>query len=404
MRKLSGVFVAAAVALVLAGCTAPAPSATPTPDSSGGPAAATSEVFTPVLGRVLAAPQAYPVTDGTVHLAYELLLSNALSQSITLDAVAVVADGETLLELGGEELAPWVRIYGGDPGSVVMGPGQQALVWLDVVVPTMADVPASLSHEVSIAPEEAIPPLVDTAMVEQIATTEVIAKDPVVVGAPLKGERWLDGNSCCDVTPHRAAVNPINGALHVPERYAIDFVQLTEDDRVYDGPVDELSSYAYEGSEILAVGDGPVVSMVWDLPEQTPGANPSGLAVEEYGGNHIVQDLGNGVYAFYAHLQPDNPKGLEVGQQLKKGETIALLGNSGNTDAPHLHFHLMDSPLPLASNGVAFAFEDFELQGTVAKDDIYKCAADGSPCSVEETDAGPQKAVGPIWGDLIAFE
>ena len=39
-------------------------------------------------------------------------------------------------------------------------------------------------------------------------------------------------------------------------------------------------------------------------PEQTPGQLPSGLTAAQGGGNYIVQDIGEGNYAFYAHLQP----------------------------------------------------------------------------------------------------
>jgi len=39
------------------------------------------------------------------------------------------------------------------------------------------------------------------------------------------------------------------------------------------------------------------------------------------------------------------------------GDQVGRLGNSGNTDSPHLHFHVMDSPNPLASNGLPFVLE-----------------------------------------------
>jgi len=45
---------------------------------------------------------------------------------------------------------------------------------------------------------------------------------------------------------------------------------------------------------------------------------------------------------------------------------LGLLGNSGNTDAPHLHFHVMDGPAPLASNGLPYEFTSFEGQGVAS--------------------------------------
>ncbi len=390
-----------AAAAALAGCTAAPP--VPTPSATSAPAVATTETFTPIVGRVLAEPEVAPSTDGRVHLAYELLLSNVLSQNVTIDEVVVSGSARTLLTLSGDDLAPWMKVYGGASGSRTIGPGQQALVWLDVAVPTLRDVPATLTHSIRIRPTTPIAPVVTSPMAETLAVTRVHTAPPIVIGPPLAGRGWLDGNSCCAVTPHRAAVNPINGALHVPERYAIDYVRLDAQGRVFDGPIDRLSSYAYEGADILAVADGPVVSMTWDLPEQTPGANPTGLTLAQYGGNHIVQDIGGGHYAFYAHLQPGNPEKLRVGQVLKKGQVIAGLGNSGNSDAPHLHFHIMDAPLPLASNGLPFRIDAFSLAGTVAPGAIDACASTGIPCVLDARAAGRKHALSPLYGDVMDY-
>ena len=110
-------------------------------------------------------------------------------------------------------------------------------------------------------------------------------------------------------------------------------------------------------------------------PEQTAGTNPTGLTVDEYGGNYIVQDIVGGHYAFYAHLQTDNPTPLEIGQRLTRGETIAPLGNTGNSDSPHLHFHVMDSDDPLSSDGLPFVFDAFDYVGQVATGPSFDAAS-----------------------------
>ena len=46
------------------------------------------------------------------------------------------------------------------------------------------------------------------------------------------------------------------------------------------------------------------------------------------------------------------------------GQTIARLGNSGNSSGPHLHFQLMDGPLSADSEGIPFRFTEFNLVGT----------------------------------------
>jgi murein DD-endopeptidase MepM/ murein hydrolase activator NlpD len=64
-------------------------------------------------------------------------------------------------------------------------------------------------------------------------------------------------------------------------------------------------------------------------------------------------------YAFYAHIIPGTIT-VKVGDQVKKGQVLGRLGNSGNSDAPHLHFHLGDANAPLGSEGIPWVFERFE--------------------------------------------
>jgi hypothetical protein len=46
------------------------------------------------------------------------------------------------------------------------------------------------------------------------------------------------------VTAHRGSVNPLNGTTNVPERTAIDFIRLDDQDKLFEGPATDLSSYA----------------------------------------------------------------------------------------------------------------------------------------------------------------
>lgn len=397
-RFARAVVVAAASILLLASCTAPSPKETANGSPSPADATGGGDAFTPVLASPLSTPRAVPTSDGAVHVAYELFLSNVTGQTATVEQIEVIDEsGDALLTLDGDAVIPWLHLAGATSPGRVIGPGQNALVWLDVVVASMDELPTTLTHDIAFAFEPGAPPVITDRMTERVATTPVDPAPPIVIGPPLEGAGWLNGNSCCAVTPHRAAVNAINGTYHAPERFAIDYVQLDDAGSFVTGPIDELESYPYFGANIVAVGDGPIVSMRFDLPEQKPGANPVGLTLDEYGGNHIVQDLGDGVYAFYAHLQPDNPAGVEVGQNVKKGDVIGLLGNTGNTDSPHLHFHLMDSPSPLGSNGVPFVFDAYDLAGTVAPDDLDARLATGGPFEIDARDGGPQRDLYPLW-------
>jgi murein DD-endopeptidase MepM/ murein hydrolase activator NlpD len=75
-------------------------------------------------------------------------------------------------------------------------------------------------------------------------------------------------------------------------------------------------------------------------------------------------DLGDGVYAFYAHLQPGSIK-VKVGDKVRRGQVLGLVGNSGNSTEPHLHFHLSDANSPLGCEGLPYSLTAFEVQGRI---------------------------------------
>ena len=58
-------------------------------------------------------------------------------------------------------------------------------------------------------------------------------------------------------------------------------------------------------------------------------------------GNHVIIEHEGGEYSFYAHLIRGSIP-VREGQAVKQGDRIGALGNPGSSDAPHLHFHLMD--------------------------------------------------------------
>ncbi|WP_264324371.1 murein hydrolase activator EnvC family protein [Romeriopsis navalis] len=61
-------------------------------------------------------------------------------------------------------------------------------------------------------------------------------------------------------------------------------------------------------------------------------------------GNTVIVDHGNGVTTLYAHAD-----GLyvEEGQQVQRGEPIALVGSTGLSTGPHLHFELRSNGEPV---------------------------------------------------------
>src|SRR6185436_12574864 len=150
----------------------------------------------------------------------------------------------------------------------------------------------------------------------------------------------------------------------IAQRFAIDFVQLREDGRSFTGDQKDNKSYRCYGADALAVADGKVAATKDGIPENVPG--PSSRAVpitlETVGGYYVIIDLGQGRFAFYAHLQPGSLR-VKTGDRVRRGQVLGLVGNSGNSTEPHLHFHVSDRNSPLASEGLPYVFESFEQQG-----------------------------------------
>ena len=388
---------------LLTGCSSGAEPGSPATDSSPPPAASPSVTTdalpiapTPILARALTQPVPVPATDGRTHLAYELYLTNAMGQVIDLDSVTVNAGDRELLTLTGADLGNRTRLLGamGEPATS-FGPAQSGVVWIDIAVDE-DDVPQQLSHTVAVTLSKPMPPLLPAEMAEEVAPVAVSAREPVVISPPLRGPNWLAANSCCnEMTSHRMALNPISGDLWAAERFAIDYLQLDAEGALYHGDATELASYPFYGADIVAVADGPVVSVLEGLPEQTPTVDATGLTLPEYGGNHVVQDIGGGNYAFYAHLKTGSVQ-VKPGDQLSTGQVLGHLGNTGNTDAPHLHFHVMSTPDPLAADGLPFLFDSFTLDGrlsspqdliTLLTGDTVQLAPGSAPRT--ETDLSP---------------
>jgi murein DD-endopeptidase MepM/ murein hydrolase activator NlpD len=111
------------------------------------------------------------------------------------------------------------------------------------------------------------------------------------------------------------------------------------------------------------VADGVVTETKDGIPQNVPGLESRAVPItlETVAGNHIILDLGHGRYALYAHLQTGSLK-VKLGDHVKRGQVLALVGNSGNSIEPHLHFQLTNGNSPLGSEGIPYALESFDAK------------------------------------------
>jgi murein DD-endopeptidase MepM/ murein hydrolase activator NlpD len=98
---------------------------------------------------------------------------------------------------------------------------------------------------------------------------------------------------------------------------------------------------------------------------------------------------------------------VKEGEQVKRGEVLALVGNSGNSLAPHLHFHVMDGPESLASNGLPYVVDSFEITGrnTAGTEAFDEAEAKGTPLEVDRVDPAKRVThVMPLDQIVVSFD
>jgi hypothetical protein len=204
-----------------------------------------------------------------------------------------------------------------------------------------------------------------------VAPLDISRKVPVI-SAPLSGKGWVAVNGCCGAdSVHRSSSLSVNGGIYFAQRFAIDWMRLDQAGQFVHGDASDVHNYDSYGADVLAVADGTVIETLNDLDDQKPGTlpDPKTITLQNVDGNHVVLDLGDGVFAFYAHLQKGSVR-VASGDRVKRGQVLGKLGNTGNTSAPHLHFHLMESPSVLGSNGIPYRIDSFAVAGQVSPADF----------------------------------
>jgi len=339
-----------------------------------------SEQITPLLLAVHDAPIPFIGSDGNVHLVYELWMTNFSSGDVDVERIDISSEGQSLAVFDESEIAKrlqpcWLRESRGSLEKSTSG-----LLFVHLVLPRNVALPRRLTHRVLIRAKAA--PAERQKITENGGEVQVENRPVVIVGPPLAGEGYVSADSCCDASRHTRAALPVNGRVWIAQRYAVDWEQIDGSGRIYSGPRENLSSYKIYGQQVLAVADAVVASVTDGLANQIPGHFPAAIPIEQADGNSIVLDLGGGRFAVYAHLQAGSLK-VHKGETVRKGQVMALVGNSGNSLAPHLHFHVMDGASALVANGLPYEIDAFRITGRSAGTaEFDKAEADGTPLAL----------------------
>ena len=216
---------------------------------------------------------------------------------------------------------------------------------------------------------------------------------PVVVDFPLRGE-WAAYHTPAERVPS-------HGTDQLGQRYAYDFLRIERDRKGWKFCRPSMQRYYLVGvpldgcygwaATIHAPFAGTITAACDGWPERNPvhflrdvavvlknavgfdPRNAGGLAPVL--GNYIVLRMpGKEVYALIAHARTGSIR-VGEGEEVQLGQHIADVGHSGNSTAPHLHFHLMDRPHVLAARGLPCSFRKYEA----LRDGTWRTVNGGMP-------------------------
>jgi len=200
---------------------------------------------------------------------------------------------------------------------------------------------------------------------------------PVVVDFPLRGE-WAAPN-----TPGKRI--PSHGTDVLGQRYAFDLMRTDPSSRGMRFYRPSRLRYLLLGvrlrdcfgwgEPIYSPVAGTVVQAEDGWPEREPVHLARDLAVvlkhaftfdperatslRPLVGNYVIIAAADG-YAFLAHAQNGSVL-VSRGDEVSPGQPLARVGHSGNTTAPHLHFHLMDDEDIRKARGIPCCFREYEV-------------------------------------------
>ncbi|MFJ8073379.1 M23 family metallopeptidase [Streptomyces sp. NPDC096176] len=236
-------------------------------------------------------------------------------------------------------------------------------------------------------------------------------REAVEIAAPVRG-RWSALNSPADRTPS-------HGTHGYGQTYAIDVVAEPEEGarpgfRALWPVVRRNRDFPAFGEPLLAVADATVVhvedrqrdhlsrnslpAVIYMLLVEGSFRDIGG--VRKVLGNHVVLDLGDGVFAAYGHLERGS-LAVRTGDQVQEGQLIARCGNSGNSSEPHLHFQLMDGPDADTAVGIPFSWRGV---GVPRNGEAFIVAKTGESCTVEKPEEPdrPEQPEKPVPDDIAA--
>ena len=149
-------------------------------------------------------------------------------------------------------------------------------------------------------------------------------------------------------------IDKLDRQLYIQTKSYDDLLSLAEDKSDMLSSIPAIQPVSNKKLRRLASGFGMRVHPIYKVKMMHPGIDfsaPQGTPVYATGagkvvevktslsgyGKQVIIDHGFGYRTRYAHLQEFS---VEKGQQVERGQGIGLVGNTGTSTAPHLHYEI----------------------------------------------------------------
>jgi len=131
---------------------------------------------------------------------------------------------------------------------------------------------------------------------------------------------------------------------------AFDFMLRDDEGKTYSGSGNFCENYYCYNKPVLAPADGTVEEIYDNIDDNEIGKVNT---TENWGNTIIIKHL-TGLYTQMSHLKKGSFK-VAKGDTVKGGDIVALLGNSGRSPQPHLHYQVQTTPF-LGSKTIDYPF------------------------------------------------
>ena len=311
--------------------------------------------------------------DGKIHLLYEIHISNLGRVPLYLEKIQVTCGGEPnriYTTYMGKDFDDMLGGFGSQPeGSDIRKilPGMRVVAFIWVSVTNKDTIPDQLHHRLYFKDGKSRENLLSlkgpTITVNKRKVPEILS--------PVIGNGWLAAEgpvNIKDYSHHRFGIITMGGTPRVPQRYAIDWMKFGPEGKLFKGDPKKNESWYCYGKEIHSVADGTVKEVKDGIPENVPLEKKRAvpMTLDTICGNYVLIENSSDWYSLYAHMIPGTVR-VKVGNRVTAGQILGLLGNSGNSDAPHLHFQLNTKQVGhvLASEGLPYTISSFIYQGRI---------------------------------------